>query len=251
MRSAADNMRMTYPPADDMQMTYPPADIRTMSGWHMSSASPNLQRSLTLVSSAHRHIVLHVVRVIHRLHRTHETSVPRLFQVKQQRTALLHTDRRSSLHPHLPIPPTPWIPYTPDTLLRTPLHPIFPPPERTWYQGYPNPPPHGQTDTCENITFLQFRLRSVTTTGKLQERKVTQGAGIPFLMTLVVTDHLCLFTSASCFIWSPTEATKSLFVLGESEHESNVFLWYLLSFSMKRTLIPKTLSEGGIVFAQC
>ena len=35
----------------------------------------------------------------------------------------------------------------------------YPPSERTWYQRYP--PPCGQTDTCENITFLQLRLRAV------------------------------------------------------------------------------------------
>ena len=73
--------------------------LRMTCGWHldnMSSASPNLQRSLTLVSSArHPHIVRmssahcpHVIRTSS-TRRTHETSVPRLFQVKQQRAALL------------------------------------------------------------------------------------------------------------------------------------------------------------------
>ena len=71
----ADDVQMTYVPADNMRMTYMPADnVQMMSGWHMSSTSQNLQQSLTLVSSAHR---------------LHETSVPRLFSVKEQRTALL------------------------------------------------------------------------------------------------------------------------------------------------------------------
>ena len=66
--------------ADDMQM---------MSGRHMSSATRNLQRSLTLMSSACRPCIIHTSSA------RHETSVPRLFQVKQQRTALLKIKKRS------------------------------------------------------------------------------------------------------------------------------------------------------------
>ena len=86
MRSATDNMWMTYPPVDNMRMTYPPADDMWMtSRRHISSASPNLQQSLTLMLSA---CCLHIIHMSSTRH-THETSVPRLFQVKQQRTALL------------------------------------------------------------------------------------------------------------------------------------------------------------------
>ena len=75
MRSSADDVRMTYVPADDMRTTYPPVDDVQMMFWMMFWMTyvirqPNLQRNLTLVSSAHR---------------LQETSVPRQFPVKEQR----------------------------------------------------------------------------------------------------------------------------------------------------------------------
>ena len=83
----ADDIPACRRRADDVQMT---------SGRRMSSATRNLQRSLTLVSSAHRPRVIRPssacrlpVVCTSSARRTHETSVPRLFQVKQQRTALL------------------------------------------------------------------------------------------------------------------------------------------------------------------
>ena len=70
-------------------MSGSPTCLRTMwCGRRMSSATRNLQRSLTLVSSAHRPRIVRTSSA-HRPPVTHETSVPRLFQVKQQRTALL------------------------------------------------------------------------------------------------------------------------------------------------------------------
>ena len=87
-------MRMKCACADNMQMTYLPADdVRTTCGRRMSSATWNLQRSLTLVSSARRPRVVCTSSA----RRTHETSVPRLFQVKQQRTALLNILSQSVL----------------------------------------------------------------------------------------------------------------------------------------------------------
>ena len=75
MRSVADDMQMTYPPADDMQMTYPPADDMQMTYVIRQPKSP---------TKSHSHVICALSA-----RRTHETSVPRLFQVKQQRTALL------------------------------------------------------------------------------------------------------------------------------------------------------------------
>ena len=72
-------LRTTYMPADDVHT----CGRRT--GRHMSSATWNLQRSLTLVSSARRPCVVCTSST----RRLHETSVSRLFRVKQQRTALL------------------------------------------------------------------------------------------------------------------------------------------------------------------
>ena len=93
-RLLADDVRMMCACADDMQMMYPPADnMRMTSRQHMSSTSPNLQWSLTLVSSACHPCIVHMSS----MHRRHETSVPRLFQVKQQRTALLKTKSRFSI----------------------------------------------------------------------------------------------------------------------------------------------------------
>ena len=60
MRSSADDMRMTYVRADNMWTMF-----RTTYVIHQ----PNLQLSLTLVSSARR---------------LHETSSPEIFPVKQQ-----------------------------------------------------------------------------------------------------------------------------------------------------------------------
>ena len=160
----------------------------------------------------------------------------------------MHTDRRSSLHSPPPHTLAPWIPYRPDTLLSTPPH--FPSPRKGPGTKDTLIPPWTDRHLWKHyLPATSFAVCHITR--KLQERKGTQKARILLVMTPVVLDHLCLFTSASCFIWSPTEATKSLFAPGESEHKSNAFLWYLLSFSMKGTLIPKTLSEGGIVFAQC
>ena len=54
--------------ADDVHTCRWHADnMQTMSGWHMLSASRNLQRSLTLVSSAHCPHVIHTSSA-HRLH---------------------------------------------------------------------------------------------------------------------------------------------------------------------------------------
>ena len=86
MRSAADNMWMMYPPADDMWMMYLPADDVWMTYVIRQPKSPTKSHSRVIcMSFMHRP---HVVRASS-ARRMHETSVPRLFQVKQQRTALL------------------------------------------------------------------------------------------------------------------------------------------------------------------
>ena len=79
MRSAADDMWMMYPSADVMRMMYPACRQRADDICH-----PPAQISNEVSLSCHPHIVR-----TSSAHRTHETSVPRLFQVKQQRTALL------------------------------------------------------------------------------------------------------------------------------------------------------------------
>ena len=77
----------------------------------------------------------------------------------------MRTARNSGLHcgwggrvPYLPetlSPPTPYLPHTPTYSLPTPN----PPPTYT----PPTPYPGEQTNTCENITFLQLLLRTVMT----------------------------------------------------------------------------------------
>ena len=90
-RWCADDICACRQCADDIHACRWRADNIPTCGWcsgrHMSSASRNLQWSLTLVSSAHCPCVI----CMSSAHRLHETSVPRLFQVKQQRTALLKT----------------------------------------------------------------------------------------------------------------------------------------------------------------
>ena len=88
MRGAADNVRMTYSPADDVQMT-----CRR----HMLSTNRNLQRSLTLVSSAHRPHIIHMSSACH-LPRDFN---PKIFPVKEQRTALIKIDHEFSTFLHL------------------------------------------------------------------------------------------------------------------------------------------------------
>ena len=91
MRSAADDMWMTYPPADDMQMTYPPADDMQMDDvWttYVIRQPKSPMKSHSCVVHTSSTCRLHVIHTSS-ARRTHETSVPRLFQVKQQRTALL------------------------------------------------------------------------------------------------------------------------------------------------------------------
>ena len=84
MRSAADDMQMMYMPADNVQACrWCADDMQMMSGWHMSSTSWNLQRSLTSISSV-RHP--HVIRALS-AHHLHATSVPRLFSVKEQNSS--------------------------------------------------------------------------------------------------------------------------------------------------------------------
>ena len=75
MRSSADDVRMTYTPADNMQMMYSPADDVWMTYVIWQPKSPMKSHSRVICTSSACHL--------------HETSVPRLFQVKQQRTALL------------------------------------------------------------------------------------------------------------------------------------------------------------------
>ena len=53
----------------------------------------NLQQSLTLMSSAHHPHIVHTSST----HHLHETSVAKLFQVKQQRTALLKIGKECDL----------------------------------------------------------------------------------------------------------------------------------------------------------
>ena len=85
-RRYADDVCMCGQHADDIPACGRCADdMRMTCRRRMSSATWNLQRSLTLVLSAHRPRVICTSSA----RRTHETSVPRLFQVKQQRTALL------------------------------------------------------------------------------------------------------------------------------------------------------------------
>ena len=62
--------------ADDVRMTY---IIR-----HLKSPTKSHSRVVHTSSACHPRVVC-----MSYAHRTHETSVPRLFQVKQQRTALL------------------------------------------------------------------------------------------------------------------------------------------------------------------
>ena len=53
MYMPVDNVRTTYPPADDMQMMF-----RMMFQMTYVTCQPNLQRNLTLVSSAcHLHVI--------------------------------------------------------------------------------------------------------------------------------------------------------------------------------------------------
>ena len=69
---------------------------------HMSSLVLFIYPIMYNLVSAHcLHRRPHVIRASS-AHRTHETSVPRLFQVKQQRTALLKSNSSYLLHcPHL------------------------------------------------------------------------------------------------------------------------------------------------------
>ena len=74
MRSSADDVWMTYVPADNVRMMYSPADdMQMMFRMTYVICQRNLQRNLTLMSSA-RH--------------PHEISTPKIFPLKEQ-TALL------------------------------------------------------------------------------------------------------------------------------------------------------------------
>ena len=74
-------MMCQHPSHLQMTCRWPADDVRMMSGWCMSSATQNLQQSLTLVSSAHRP---HIVRASSTRDFSSQT-----IQVKHQRTALL------------------------------------------------------------------------------------------------------------------------------------------------------------------
>ena len=91
MCACADNMQMTYMPADDMWMTcrWHPDDICHPPPEISNEVSLSCRLHVIHASSAHH---LHVV-CMSSARRTHETSVPRLFQVKQQRTALLKMNK--------------------------------------------------------------------------------------------------------------------------------------------------------------
>ena len=100
LRNSADDMWMTYVPADDVRMTYLPVDdvlddIPTC-GRHADDIwTTYVIHQPKSPTKSHSHVVR-----MSSTHRTHETSVPRLFQVKQQRTALLkmkHDDQFFSL----------------------------------------------------------------------------------------------------------------------------------------------------------
>ena len=83
---------MTYLPANDVQMTCGRRadDIRmTYVICHLKSPTKSHSRVVHTSSSRRPHVVC-----MSSAHRTHETSVPRLFQVKQQRTALLKMNLR-------------------------------------------------------------------------------------------------------------------------------------------------------------
>ena len=82
----ADNMRMTYMPADDMQMTYLPADNVRMTYVICQPKSPTKSRSCVVrTSSAHRpHVVC-----ASSARRPPRDFNPKIFPVKEQRTALL------------------------------------------------------------------------------------------------------------------------------------------------------------------
>ena len=76
-----------------------------------------------------------------------------------------------------------------------------PPLEGTWLQTYPSPgkrypPSYGQTDTCENITFPQLRLRAVKTT--LFQMGKTRLCFRPSLFFVV---GWCELTDARCVCW--------------------------------------------------
>ena len=85
-------------------MTYLPAnDVRTMCGRHADDVRTTyVIRHLKSPTKSHSRVVrtssAHRPRIVctSSARRTHETSVPRLFQVKQQRTALLKTKSMST-----------------------------------------------------------------------------------------------------------------------------------------------------------
>ena len=78
----ADDVWMTYMPADDVQMMYPPADDILDDICHLPAKSPTKSHSHVIcTSSAHRPHIVHTSSA----HRLHETSVPRQFPVKEQR----------------------------------------------------------------------------------------------------------------------------------------------------------------------
>ena len=121
MRNSADDVQMTYVPADDMQMMYMPADdmwmtylpaddVRMM--FRMTYVirqpkSPTKSRSRVIcTSSVHRPLVVHMSSARHPL----RDFNPKIFPVKEQRTALLKMKTLSRKmeaclpHPNLTLP---------------------------------------------------------------------------------------------------------------------------------------------------
>ena len=88
MRSGADDVQMMCGWCVHVQTTCRwHTHLRTMCGWCPDDiCHPPAQISNEVSLSCHPHVVC-----MSSAHRMHETSVPRLFQVKQQRTALLKT----------------------------------------------------------------------------------------------------------------------------------------------------------------
>ena len=112
----------------------------------------------------------------------------------------------------------PWdLEYSPPPDIPTPssghTHPLIVTPGGHHMRHTHPPPPHGQTDTCENITFLQLRLRVV----KIADSKLIV-AGIPNLVQQGHRQQVVSWTTGG-----PTSGGSRIFLRGAPTPSEIIF----------------------------